>query len=160
MLADYNGKLLYNWSPLYNELHKFFNIKHFAPILNNEMLPFALHIPNELKYDLQNNTGKILLRKILQKYDMEQFIINKKQGFSVNTINLWKSYGQYLCKYFLENARIIQDGWINQDWVKKYINKSDLEIKTVNKCLGLLAFEIWYRIFITNEMNPNEKLTV
>ena len=29
-----------------------------------------------------------------------------------------------------------------------------------DKFLGLLAFEIWYRIFVTKEMNPETKLSV
>jgi len=40
----------------------------------------------------------------------------------------------------------------------KYIDKPDLNVKYVNKFLGLLAAEIWYRIFITKEMNPNVNL--
>ena len=33
-------------------------------------------------------------------------------------------------------------------------------VRYVNKFLGLLAFEIWYRIFITKEMNPETKLSI
>ena len=34
------------------------------------------------------------------------------------------------------------------------------KVRYVNKFLGLLAFEIWYRIFITKEMNDDEKLKI
>jgi asparagine synthase (glutamine-hydrolysing) len=62
--------------------------------------------------------------------------------------------------YFLDESRIIRDGWINSEWVSKYIDNKDLEVRYVNKFLGLLAFEIWYRIFITKEMNDDEKLKI
>jgi len=62
--------------------------------------------------------------------------------------------------YFLDESRIIRDGWINSEWVSKYISNKDLEARYVNKFLGLLAFEIWYRIFITKEMNDDEKLKI
>mgnify|MGYP001071994545 CR=1 FL=1 len=75
-----------------------------------------------------------------------------------NTINLWKSYGHSICKEFLENSRIIEDGWINNEWIKQHIDNPNLDIKYINKFLGLLAFEIWYRIFVTKEMNENYKL--
>ena len=35
---------------------------------------------------------------------------------------------------------------------------SELDIKYVNKFFGILAFEIWYRIFVTKEMNSNTTL--
>jgi len=62
--------------------------------------------------------------------------------------------------YFLDESRIIRDGWINSEWVSKYIDNKDLEVRYVNKFLGLLAFEVWYRIFITKEMNDDEKLKI
>ena len=61
-------------------------------------------------------------------------------------------------KEFFDNSRIVKDGWINDEWIKKYIDNPSLDVKYINKFLGLLAFEIWYRIFITKEMKPTEKL--
>ena len=117
-------------------------------------------LPDNLKYDQDKKLGKVLLQKILQKYGMDTFVTKEKQGFSVNTQNLWKKYGQKLCMYFLDESRIIRDGWINSEWVSKYIDNKDLEARYVNKFLGLLAFEIWYRIFITKEMSYDEKLKI
>ena len=87
-------------------------------------------------------------------------ITPKKQGFSVNTINLWKSHGKKLCNYYLDEARIIKDGWINGEWVKNHFKKLDEkeDVRYVNKFLGLLAYEIWYRMFITKEIDENTTL--
>ena len=41
----------------------------------------------------------------------------------------------------------------------KIMDKENLDIKYVNKFLGLLAFEIWYRIFITKEMREDATLS-
>ncbi len=82
----------------------------------------------------------------------------QKLGFNVNTINLWKNHGHNLCKEFLNDSRAAKDGWINNDWIQKYIDYSELDIKYVNKFFGILAFEIWYRIFVTKEMNSNTTL--
>ena len=57
-----------------------------------------------------------------------------------------------------DNSRIVKDGWINGEWIKKYIDNPSLNVKYINKFLGLLAFEIWYRLFITKEMKSSEKL--
>ena len=38
------------------------------------------------------------------------------------------------------------------------ISKDNIDVRYVNKFLGLLALEIWYRLFITNDINPDQKL--
>jgi asparagine synthase (glutamine-hydrolysing) len=161
-LADINGKLLYNWIPLNSSFHKFFNLKPMTPILSKELMKYALHLKNSIKYNRNNNIGKIPLREILSKYISPKLITPNKQGFSVNTINLWNSHGKKICNYYLDNARIVKDKWISEDWVKKHLKKIDENpnVRYVNKFLGLLAFEIWYRIFITKEMNPETKLSI
>ena len=161
-LADINGKLLYNWIPLNTSFHNFFNLKSIAPILSKELMKYAPHLKNSIKYDRNTNIGKIPLREILSQHISSDLITPNKQGFSVNTINLWNSHGKKICNYYLDNARIIRDKWISKDWVEKHLKKLDEKpnVRYVNKFLGLLAFEIWYRIFITKEMNPETKLSI
>ena len=101
---------------------------------------------------------KLQFRSILDSNDCSHLINKEKLGFNVNTINLWKSQGQKLCKEFLIDSRIVKDNWINDEWIKKYINNSDLDVRYVNKFFGLLAFEIWYRLFVTKEMDGETKL--
>ena len=158
-LADYNGKLLYNFSIIGNKINQFFNLKPVTPILNSKLISYASHIPSELKYNSVKNLGKIPLRKLLTKYDCDSLISKEKLGFSVNTIKLWNSIGKELCHSYLDNARIVEDGWINKEWISSHITKSDLNVKYVNKFLGLLSLEIWYRLFITKEMNSTTKLS-
>jgi asparagine synthase (glutamine-hydrolysing) len=158
-LADYNGKLLYNFSIIGNKINKFFNLKPVTPILNPKLISYASHIPSELKYNSVKNLGKIPLRKLLTKYECDSLISKEKLGFSVNTINLWNSIAKELCHSYLDNARIVEDGWINKEWISSHIAKSDLDVKYINKFLGLLSLEIWYRLFITKEMNANTKLS-
>jgi asparagine synthase (glutamine-hydrolysing) len=161
-LADINGKLLYNWIPLNSSFHKFFNLKPITPILSKELMKYAPHLKNSIKYNENDNIGKIPLREILSKHISPNLITPNKQGFSVNTANLWNSHGKKICEYYLDNARIVKDRWINGEWIEKYLKKLDekTDVRYVNKFLGLLAFEIWYRIFVTKEMNSETKLSV
>ena len=158
-LADFNGKLLYNWIPLNTAFHKHFGVKPITPILSKNVISFATNVPIHLKYDQKRNVGKLILRQILQKYSLEKMLIKKKQGFSVDTMNLWRSYGYDLCDYYLSNARTVQSKWINKDWIQKHFDKNNIDIRYVNKFLGLLALEIWYRLFITKEMKTTTKLS-
>ena len=157
-LADYNGKLLYNFNPINSRITDYFQINQLAPLLNNELLTTATHIPTKYKYDIDNEIGKLPLRAILEKNNTASLVTKEKLGFNVNTINLWKLYGHNLCKEFLDDSRVVKDGWINNGWIQKHIDNPDIDVRYVNKFLGILAFEIWYRLFITKEMSSNTTL--
>jgi len=157
-LADYNGKLLYNFNPINSRITDHFKINQLAPLLNNELLATAPHMPTKYKYDVDNEIGKLPLRTILEKNNLASLITKEKLGFNVNTINLWKLHGHDLCKEFLNDSRVVKDGWINNSWIQKHIDNPDIDVKYVNKFLGILAFEIWYRLFITKEMSSNTTL--
>jgi len=159
-VADYNGKLLYNFNPINSRITKNFDVHVIAPLLNENLINYGLKIPSKFKYDEINNIGKLPLQELLVKNKADSLISKEKLGFNVNTLNLWKSHGKELCETFLHDSRIVQDGWIKHEWIKKYINKDNLDVMYVNKFLGLLAFEVWYRIFITKEMTQNTRLDV
>ena len=157
-LADYNGKLLYNFNPINSNIIKNFDMKLLTPILNDELISIGPHIEKSEKYDPNTDIGKLPFRKILKKNNHEHLVGNQKLGFNVNTMNLWKNYGQRICKDFLIDSRVVKDGWINNDWIIKYIDSLELDVRYINKFFGILAFEIWYRLFITKEMNSNTTL--
>ena len=155
-LADYNGKLLYNFSPLNTAFHRFFGVQSIAPLLDENLISYAPHLRLDLKYDRQSNIGKILLRKILAK-NLSDPISLTKRGFSVDTVNLWKSKGYKICDYYLSESRIANEGWIDKEWIKSHMKK-DLDVRYVNKFFGLLATEIWFRLFVTKEVTSDTQL--
>lgn len=157
-LADFNGKLLYNWSLVNTALTTNLDVKLVTPFISDKLIEYAIKIPSAQKYDQKNHLGKIPLRKILNKYVDESLISQEKQGFTANTVNLWKSHGHELCKEYLCDARVVEDDWIKKEWISKYIDNENLDVRYVNKFLGILAFEIWYRLFITKELNSNTLL--
>jgi len=159
-LADYNGKLLHNMQPLYSSIHEHFDIQNITPIQNNQSIKLSCQIPNSMKYDYKTNSGKILLRHLVEKFDIKNLISSKKQGFSVNTVNMWNSYGKMIFLHYFDKSRLIEDKILNLNWIEKYVNKSTIDVRYVNKLLGILALEIWYRLFITQDLDSNEKLVV
>ena len=60
--------------------------------------------------------------------------------------------------YYFDKSRLLEDKIINSDWIKQYASKDDLNVRYVNKLLGLLALEIWYRLSVTNDIDAHEKL--
>jgi len=159
-LADYNGKLTHNMQPLYSSLHQYFDVKNITPVLNDELIHFSCQLSDEQKFDSSTNSGKIILQKILEKFDTKHLISSNKQGFSVNTKNMWYSYGKTIFLHFFDKSRLIEDKIINPNWINKYALKDNLDPSYVNKLLGLLALEIWYRIFIVKNLSSSEKLII
>ena len=157
-LADYNGKLLYNFNPVNTRILNHFGVEGISPLLSDNIISFATHIPNIQKYDQVKNLGKLPLRELLKRYNAISFVSDQKLGFNVNTKNLWDSYGKSLCTEYLLDSSIVSDGWINKKWITNHINRNDLDVRYINKFLGLLAFEIWYRLFVTRDMDVNTSL--
>ena len=157
-LADYNGKLLYNFSPVNTRILNHFQVEGISPLLSDLIISFATRIPNMQKYDHNKNLGKLPLRELLKKYNAISFIPDQKLGFNVDTKNLWESYGKSICTEYLLDSSVVNDGWINKKWITNYINRDNLDIRYINKFLGLLAFEIWYRLFITKDISANTTL--
>lgn len=156
-LADYNGKLLYNFSLVNKRIDDHFKLKSITPLLSNKLISYAMGISSEYKYDEKNNLGKLLLRKLLKKYGIDSLVPDQKLGFSVDTVNLWSSHGKKIFEHYFSDARVIRDGWISKKWVDKH-HSSKTDVRYVNKFLGLLAFEIWYRLFVSKEMKSNNLL--
>lgn len=157
-LADYRGKLCHNFLPLESRISSHFDLQSFSPFLSSELIYKTASLPPELKCTLQNSQGKILLMDILARHNMSHLVATTKLGFSVNTLNLWKSHAKELCKHYLLDSRVVKDDWINKEWINKHIHKKNLNVRQVNKFLGLLALEVWYRLLVTHEIKSDEQL--
>ena len=159
-LADLNGKLKNNFIPNYEKFYNFFKISPISPFLDKSVIKEGLHMSPEEKYDFSNNIGKLPLRKLIPQNVNSLLFPKLKQGFAVNTISLWDNYGKEICKQYLFDARIVKDGWISNEWIKKNFQKADSEknIRYINKFFSILGYEIWYRLFITKEMSSSETL--
>ena len=145
MLADYNGKLLYNFSIINSSLSKHYKLKQITPLLSEELIRKSCQIQSNKKFDLKQNHGKLILRKILNDYKIEKLVSREKLGFSVNTETLWQNYGFDMANKYLTDSLLIQDGWIEKNWIKSNLYSKEIDIRHINKLLGILAMEIWYR---------------
>ena len=151
---------MYNFNPVSVRIHNHFRTKSVTPLLSKEIISYATHLSLDFKFDEKSDIGKIALQKLLAKFIDKNLLSKKKLGFSVNTINYWKSHGQELCNSYLSDARVIRDGLIDGDWVKHHLNNknTDKDVRYVNKFLGILALEVWYRLFVTKDMKSSQKL--
>jgi len=76
-LADYNGKLLYNFNPVNTRIINYFDMNLLTPLLNEKLISLASHIPTEKKYDEQTNIGKLPLRQLLKIHNVSSLVGQK-----------------------------------------------------------------------------------
>ena len=164
-LADFNGKLLFDWLPTNVAFAKSLGIEIRSLFLNHKMIEFAFRLPWRRKYDPATQTGKMPLRLILNKQKGTRNCNDiSKKGFSVGLDFMWnKNAREIITKYLSRNSEIVRNRLINPQWLGATINSlregsSDLNPRYVNKLLSLLALEVWYKLFISKTMKPNEKL--
>jgi asparagine synthase (glutamine-hydrolysing) len=164
-LADFNGKLLFDWLPTNRAFEEHLGIRIRSLFLDDRMIKFAFGLPWNKKYDLKTQGGKLPLRSLLSKqkgvYDANNF---SKKGFSVELEYLWnKNAREITTKYLNAESEIVRNNLINSDWLTAHLDdleekSTQLDPRYINKMLSLLALEIWYRIFISHSIKSSEKL--
>jgi asparagine synthase (glutamine-hydrolysing) len=145
-LADFNGKLLYDWLPTNKRFGEYLGVHIVSPFLNENVISFATHIPPNLKFDVSSNVGKILLRDILSRRGIH--IASDKKGFGMNLLTLWNKHAKKIAEeYLLSDSILVVEGIIKREWLKKAfrIIESSKSIRYISKMLMLIACEIWLR---------------
>jgi asparagine synthase (glutamine-hydrolysing) len=161
LLADYHGKLMYDFIPTNEKYFKHFNIKGIAPLLSNEIIDLSVRIPGSLKYDFASNIGKIQLHEIIKRnISSSYFAENRKIGFGMDLVKFWFRIGKEIVTSNLEKGRIFEDKVINREWYAKSLTRisQNKDPRYISKMLQLLSLEIWYKLFITYEMGSTSSL--
>ena len=161
MLADFNGKLLYDFIPTGRAIFEYYKLQSLQIFLDPNLIKFALHLPIEQKYDVKKQKGKLILRKISSRLGVAH--IEEKKGFSPELLFDWKKHGKKICQAYLleKNSYIFKKKLINFNWVLRAFERveNDGDIRYLNRLISLLALEIWYRIFRTEEMSHLKRLS-
>ena len=160
-LADFNGKLLYDWLPGNVAFARYLEMKIESVLLSAPMIKFATHVPWGLKYDPASNTGKLPLRKLLSEYEKRPNQISKK-GFSVNLVSMWKSYAREKVRYLVnKDSQVVKKNIISNRWLQNTYGRlqdGSPDVRYINKMISILALEVWYRLFISKTLDPKTKL--
>ncbi len=158
-LADYNGKLLYDWIPANTAFAKALDAKIMSLFLSRRITAFATHLPWRLKYCPETAMGKLLLRSLLKRQGITAEPI--KKGFSIDTIALWNRDTLGIIENYVNpDSLIVQEGVISREWVQKTCArlKANRDIRYINKMFGILALEVWWRLFVNRSMRMDDKL--
>jgi asparagine synthase (glutamine-hydrolysing) len=160
MLADFNGKLLFDFIPTGKSIFNHYKIKGVPIFLEPNLITFAQKLSLNQKYDEKTLSGKLILRKIAKRLDVQH--IQEKRGFSPELFVDWQNNGKDITKSFLLNkqSQIYRKKLINFNWVQKTFEKIEFDgdIRYLNRLISILALEIWIKIFITNELKNTKQL--
>jgi len=153
-LADYCGKLMNEFTVIDEACAKANSLDAASPILSREMIEFASKIPHNLKY---KRLGKLVLREILRSKGINDKILSKpKKGFGPETIEYWRKYAKKRAVTLLSDSVLVKKGLLSSKWINGHIDTDD--VRYVNKYLGIIALEVYYRLFVTKNLSKAEKL--
>jgi asparagine synthase (glutamine-hydrolysing) len=164
-LADFNGKLLHDWIPSNDKFGQHLKLEIHSLFLNPKMISFSTKLPWWLKYDSKDDVGKLPLLSIMNAFRGFEDFRGIKKGFSLNLLNMWNSYGKDIVSSFLNTeSDTVKDRVVNGHWIAKAISlacnspDNNLKIRYISKLLSLFSFELWYKLFVSRNLNPNVKL--
>lgn len=159
LLADYNGKLLHDWVPVNNRIHEHYGITGYSPLMNIDLVKWAVYIPYHQKYNRNTNEGKIPLRRLLERTGYEDYLVKEKKGYAPDSLRLWRNYGKRICEKYLSGSDIVKYKIINQLWLDNAIESAnDGDLRYISKLFSVLSLEIWCNIYISHSINPNLRL--
>lgn len=113
-----------------------------VPILDHEFVEYIFKLDPELKirYGLKG-----LMKKSFEDRIPVEILNRDKVGFSTPA-KLWMEENEFVGK-MLSESRLVRDGYFKKSYIKKSIEK-----KKTKDIFMLLNLEIWYRLFILNEI--------
>lgn len=121
------------------------------PYLDNELVEFAFTIPNSLKY--KNGTSKYIFRKVAKSVLPPQVLEKPKQGFGSNVLLTYEWKLHDACKQKLPTGNLVKNNLIKKSYLDRILNHPPQPYLVKHYCLlwSLLAFEIWYDMYINND---------
>lgn len=158
-LADYHGKLIYDFIPTNDKFFNHFGLTGLSPLLDSKIIDMAFKIPASVKFNDKTNVGKIPLRKILSTLK-DSNVSDTKIGFGMDLKNLWSTNAKEIVIATLSNASIFRDKIISGDFYNRMIKiiEDTQNVRYISKMLQLLSLEIWYKMFITFEWSSRHSL--
>jgi asparagine synthase (glutamine-hydrolysing) len=158
-LADYHGKLIYDFIPTNDKFFNHFGLTGVSPLLDSKIIDMAFKIPASIKFIDKTNVGKIPLRKILSTLEGSN-VSDTKIGFGMDLKNLWSTNAKEIVIATLSNASIFRDKIISGDFYNHMIKiiEDTQNVRYISKMLQLLSLEIWYKMFITFEWSSRHSL--
>lgn len=127
-------------------------VEERVPFLDHRLVELSFTIPPKLK--LNGFNEKYILKKAMADFIPKKIISRQKQRFYV-PIDLWiREDLKYWADILLDRETIKRQGYFDYAYIEKIRrNYSKSRLYYARQLWSLLAFQLWHRIFIENEMH-------
>lgn len=140
-----------------------------VPFLDNDLVSFAMKIPNEYKLQSVNgivpieenvvgakttffahsNSGKSIFRKAMKGTVPDEILDRKKQGFSPPDQSWFRGPTMGYIREVLLQEKTLSRGFFNRDFIQRIVREhTDGKVNHRLLIWSLLSFEWWNRIFL------------
>lgn len=128
-----------------------------SPFLDRDLSDFSESIPSSLK--VRGGTQKFLLKKLAERYLPKEVIYRKKQGFSLPIRDWFRGEWKAITKELILQGQLRNTGWFDMKHVENVLDRhcGGTEDHT-HRIWSLLTLEIWFRLFVTRELQPGDSL--
>jgi asparagine synthase (glutamine-hydrolysing) len=117
------------------------------PFLDPQISKFAFCLPKKYKYD-ENNTGKVILRKVLSRYLPEEMFNLPKRGFHI-PMRIWM-FGErfrHTMQWAFDENTLSQSGIFHSENVRTLLQRESKPYSSggVNVLYNILILQLWLR---------------
>ena len=148
LLADFKVKMADDFLYVDDAMSMANSLEGRYPFLDRSLLEFAFTIPHEYKF--HRGEGKYVLKKVMRKVLPKRVIGKIKQGFGGNVgIQFSGEIADY-ARQLLPEGYAVKEKLVKKRYVEDVLNRraSMNLVKHYTVLWNLLAFEVWYRLFI------------
>ena len=148
MLADFMVKMVDDFLYVDDSMSMANSLEGRFPFLDLELVEFAFKIP--ARYKFRNGMGKYILKKVGEGILPDRVLKKAKQGFGGNVgIQFSKEIYEY-ARQILPEGYTVKKGFVKKRYIDEVLGyRASMSLtKHYIVIWDLLAFEIWYRIFI------------
>jgi len=159
MLADFSVKLPDDFLHVEDTMSMANSIEARVPLLDNEMVDLAFTIPSTLKY--RGGDGKYIFKEAMKGILPNGVLKKEKRGFGGTVgIQFSQEIGEY-AKQILPEGHVVREGFVKKGYIENVLkHKTSMDlIKHYIVVWDLLAFELWYRMYILDQ-SPEPKLSI
>jgi asparagine synthase (glutamine-hydrolysing) len=152
MLADFSVKMPDDFLHVEDTMSMANSIEARVPLLDNEVVDLAFKIPAALKY--RGGHGKYIFKKAMEGILPDRVLRKEKRGFGGAVgLQFSKEIGEYASQV-LPEGYAVKRGYVKKKYIDEVLkHKASMNlIKHYIVIWDLLAFEIWYRMYMLDPL--------
>ena len=143
LYVDFKSYLAENIFTKVDRMSMAVSLEARVPFLDMDLVQLAFQVPDHLKVD--NQTTKVLLKRLAARYIPKECVYRPKEGFSIPIKHWLKTRFRPLLEEYLDDNKIEAQGIFQEETVSR-LKKEHLEGEANHSHLlwSLIVFHAWY----------------